>query len=60
MKKIKEKKETPDSLVFYTPKIMKDEIRVIETLRDSIKKNTNEKKRLTKILNMLKRQVKLL
>ena len=58
--KNKEQKEKPDSLVFYNSKIMKDEIRVIESRRKDIKKNTDEKKRLTKILNMLKRQAKFL
>lgn len=60
MKKNKEQKEKPDSLVYYDSKIMKDEIRVMEHRRDDIKKNNDEKKRLTKILNMLKRQAKLL
>ena len=57
---MKKNKEKPDSLVFYDSKIMKDEIRVIKLRRDEYKRNTEEKKRLTKILNMLKRQAKLL
>lgn len=57
---MKVKKEKPESLTFYDSKIMKDEIRVIENLRNDIKKNTDQKKRLTKILGMLKRQSKFL
>lgn len=57
---MKNKKEHPESLIFYDSKIMKDEIRVIESRRAGIKKNNIEKKNLTKILGMLKRQAKLL
>lgn len=57
---MKNKKEKPESLIFYDSKIINDEIRVIKYRRDEYKRNTEEKKRLTKILNMLKRQAKLL
>lgn len=57
---MKNKPEKPESLIYYDSKIMKDEIRVIKLRRDEYKRNTEEKKRLTKILNMLKRQAKLL
>ena len=57
---MKNKQEKNDSLIFYDSKIMKDEIRVIIFCRNAIKKNNDEKKRLTKILSMLKRQAKLL